>query len=298
MSLLSHSGDEKESLINILRNLGEHSFVEGFVDNLDVDPYTDQTADSQYNELGGGGSPLSIYKYSKEALESIKSHLDSHASGLVHCQIIPMDTAVWQEGWKESFRPIFSNRFVVHPPWDKPNEGDHTSIEIDPGMAFGTGQHETTRLCLNALESLAASTDARDGFLDVGCGSGILGIGAFKLGYKSIYGRDIEDDSIRATLANAHRNNAKIDAAVGSFVQDGEDLKKFDLVMANILGPVLEVLFSDLCRSMKRERGHLIISGITTENEGVFVDLSREYGLTIVARSQMSDWVCYTFTNA
>lgn len=161
--------------------------------------------------------------------------------------------AGWSEAWKNFHRPVRVGDLWVGPPWETPDDGS-VAVVIDPGRAFGTGAHPTTRLC---LELLLAHEPVR--LLDVGCGSGVLAIAAAKLGYSPVVGVDADEAAVEATRSNAGANGVSVD--VGLVDALGSDLPAADLVVANIaLGPV-EQLASRL------ESPELVASGYLVSDE-------------------------------
>jgi ribosomal protein L11 methyltransferase len=162
----------------------------------------------------------------------------------------------WRDGWRAFFKPlVLSTRFGVHPPWTEPLEVPH-AISIDPGMAFGTGSHATTRGVMQALDDLLAAR-APISVLDVGTGSGILAIAAAKLGHR-VLGVEIDETALQNARENVEANGAEVDLQVGSSA-DVEG--RFDLVIANIIAPIL----IDIARpTMARvaPTGDLLLSGV------------------------------------
>jgi ribosomal protein L11 methyltransferase len=138
---------------------GIDEFVEGVMDGLDIDnEYTGPSTRDFYEELGGDLLPVSVYKYSKELLEDLKTQLSNDFPEGVDIAIHSMETSEWLEGWKESFKPIETSRFYIYPPWDDKNiPRGKIPLVVEPGMAFGTGQHATTQIVLRRLEALAAT---------------------------------------------------------------------------------------------------------------------------------------------
>ena len=139
----------------------------------------------------------------------------------------------WQDRWQAFHRPVRVGALWVGPPWERP-PSDALTVVIDPGRAFGTGAHPTTRLCLELLQELEPGP-----LLDVGCGSGVLSIGAALLGYAPVVGVDVEEPAVEATRANAAVNGVEVDARL---VALDEDLPSAAIVVANIslpaVGPV------------------------------------------------------------
>lgn len=202
-----------------------------------------------------------------------------------------VDEADWAEAWKEHFHVLrLGRRLVIKPSWRRHHRrtDDEVVIDLDPGMAFGTGLHPTTRLCLEALEA-RADRGPLGRALDVGCGSGILSIAAVKLGATRAVGVDIDPIAIEATLANARHNRVgkRVRAREGS-VPSGEG--PFDLVLANLIGGLLVELAAPLAKELG-PGGTLIASGIFIDREPE-VRLALEHaGLQLTGRRHETDWV-------
>lgn len=203
--------------------------------------------------------------------------------------------ADWAEAWK-TFFPVLrvGRRLVIRPTWrDHRARTDDVVIALDPGMAFGTGLHPTTRLCLAALEPLV--DDGRlDGarVLDVGCGSGILAMAAIRLGAKAALGVDTDPIAIEATLANGRRNRLgrRIRAREGS-IPTGEP--SFDVVVANLIASVLVTRAPSLFAEL-RPGGSLVASGIFVDREAEVRTAFEAAGLEPTDRSVDGDWVALT----
>jgi ribosomal protein L11 methyltransferase len=201
----------------------------------------------------------------------------------------------WAEAWKAYF-PVLrvGRRLVIRPTWRRHRRApDDVVLALDPGMAFGTGLHPTTRLCLAALESI--SDDGRIDrarILDVGCGSGILAIAAVKLGATDALGVDTDPIAIESTLANARRNRLvrRIRARIGS-LPSGEP--PFDVVLANLIAGVLVPLAGALHDEL-RPGGTLLASGIFIDREGEVRSAFEAVGLVMTDRTDEGDWVALT----
>jgi len=200
--------------------------------------------------------------------------------------------ADWAEAWKAHF-PVMriGRRLVIRPTWlaHEPAPGD-VVLDLDPGMAFGTGLHPTTRLCLAALEEVAerGRLDAAR-VLDVGCGSGILAIAAARLGAASVLGVDTDPIAIEATIANAARNGLadRIVARVGS-LPSGEEAH--DVVLANLIASVLIALAEPLHGEL-RPGGVLLASGIFVDREAEVRSAFAAVDLVVTDRSAEGDWI-------
>ena len=206
----------------------------------------------------------------------------------------------WAEAWKEHF-PVMrvGHRLVIRPTWREHDaaKGD-VVISLDPGMAFGTGLHPTTRLCLALVEDLTAATDsAPDGLLDhasvldVGCGSGILSIAAGLLGARPILGVDTDPLAVETTRRNALLNGLSdiIDARTGSVPLTGDD-RQFDVVLANLIASLLVDLAVPLSYVV-RPGGRLVASGIFRDREPDVRGAFESAGLRILGRKSETDWV-------
>lgn len=200
--------------------------------------------------------------------------------------------ADWAESWKAHFPVVrVGRRLVIRPTWRRHRaEPDDVVVALDPGMAFGTGLHPTTRLCLAALERLA-DRGGLDGasVLDVGSGSGILGIAALKLGASRVLAVDTDPIAVESTTANARRNGLarRIRAREGT-VPTGDG--PFDVVLANLVAGVLVPLASALCGELRPE-GTLLSSGIFADREIEVTAAFEAAGLAVSGRSTEGDWV-------
>ncbi len=195
----------------------------------------------------------------------------------------------WANAWKEHYQPIRVGRqVVVRPPWqDYEPIGEDIVIELDPGMAFGTGTHPSTRLCLLGLED---EIKPGDRVFDIGTGSGILAIAAAKLGAKHIDAIDIEPIAVRSTRENAERNGVEINVAQGSCGPDQPFMGAYDLVLANIIARIL-IDIADCVAGSVKAGGTLILAGIIESREPAVRAAYETLGLAFVRRAQVEDWV-------
>jgi ribosomal protein L11 methyltransferase len=207
----------------------------------------------------------------------------------------------WMEAWKQHYKPILiGQRLVILPAWMDSPDPNRIAIKIDPGMAFGTGTHPTTQLCLELMETLftQSSIETRNSqiAIDVGCGSGILSIAAVKLGAVSALGVDIDAGSIVNARENANTNRVgdELILEVGSVqeILDGRfAFRKGSLVLANILAPVIVRLFDAGLAELITENGSIILSGILQEQAQNVIEAAQAKGLRLNERKQMGDWV-------
>lgn len=194
----------------------------------------------------------------------------------------------WLEAWKTSFTPMRIGAFLVRPTWLEADAASATTIALDPGMAFGTGLHPTTRQCLEAL-SVIEIEGVR--VLDIGTGSGILAIAAAKRGARRVVAVDTDIIAVRAAGENAATNRVDVEVALGS----AADVPgRFDVVVANIVGPVLVAMAADL-RARLDSPGTLLLAGITRESSDAVVAALAEPGVDLVSHDEQGDWSSLLF---
>ena len=189
----------------------------------------------------------------------------ARALEIVGCEAEIKSEEVAEEDWRFSYRRHFKTELVsphilVQPEWER-----LAVIKFDPGLAFGTGRHETTKACLQYIDELAPATnrEPRTSFLDMGCGSGILSIAAAKLGYAPVRGFDVDPDAVAASRENAAKNGVEAEFFRHALGGRGQGpLESADLVVANILGPLLIRFAGEIVPCVKR---HLVVSGILNE---------------------------------
>jgi ribosomal protein L11 methyltransferase len=201
-----------------------------------------------------------------------------------------VDEADWATAWQEHFQVLhLGRRLVIKPSWRRHSRtGDEVVIDLDPGMAFGTGLHPTTRLCLIALEE-RADRGPLGRVLDVGCGSGILSIAAVRLGATRALGLDIDPIAVEATVANARHNRVgkRVRAREGSVPSDEGP---FDTVLANLIAGVLMEIAPDLAAELV-PGGTLVGSGIFIDREAGTRQALEAAGFEVTGRWHESDWV-------
>jgi len=207
----------------------------------------------------------------------------------------------WENNWKQFFKPIkIGDKFLIKPTWEKTENPDNRRIlEIDPGMSFGTGTHETTRLCLETMEKF----DLEDKeVLDLGCGSGILSIGALLLGAKHVNMVDIDANSTRIAKENTDLNGFGEDCYnvyCGNIIEDKTlcdtlGYKKYDIIFANIVADVLKAMSGQFGEFLKDD-GMLIVSGIIIERKQEVEDAIVEKGFEVIKNYSEGSWASISF---
>ncbi len=206
-----------------------------------------------------------------------------------------VDLEDWAEGWKQNFSSFrIGENLVIRPSWEEytPELGE-VVVEIDPGMAFGTGTHETTQLCLEMIAELLKQTDAPQDMLDVGTGSGILALGAAALGCRKIVANDIDPIACNIARENIIKNRYDSRIEISEYLL--EDLPgQHDLVVANILAEE-NVRLRHAFLEHLRPGGWLVLSGILKEKEGLVQDGFADLGLKSFPSRYKDEWVCLLF---
>ncbi len=282
----------KQTLIEWLGKQGIDSFVEGVIDGLDLDYEYTLGEHNFYDEHGGDWAPIILCSFDETYIRGLEKNIQALNLDLsVACKAL--STESWQSGWKDSFPPIFTERFRIYADWEDP-EADKTrwTLFIEPGMAFGTGQHASTQLCLQLLESLYEDEFPFPSkqILDLGTGSGILAIALAKLGAKHLIASDLDPDAVLAAPRNAARNDVNFDVAHAS-LPDG---KKFDLIVANILYKVLAPMLGQIAQALN-DGGSVILSGLIVEQADEMEELALPEGLDLKASVESAGWVAQLF---
>ena len=267
-----------------------------FVDILPDIPEDDGTAYLTFyldEEEDKGTILLNIRK----ELDKMRADLDVGACMIEESQTEDVD---WVNNWKQYFHQFYIDDILVIPSWEKVEEKDSDKlvIHIDPGTAFGTGMHETTQLCIRQLKKYVKDDTM---ILDVGCGSGILGMLALKFGARYSVGTDLDPCAIDATHENMEVNGIRKDqyeVMIGNIiddkaVQDKAGYGKYDIVAANILADVLVPLTPVIVNQMK-PGGIYITSGIIEDKEETVVQAVKAAGLEVLEVNHQGEWVSVT----
>ena len=233
----------------------------------------------------------------RQELEEMRSYLNVGECTIEESQTEDVD---WVNNWKQYFHQFYIDDILVIPSWEnvEAKDSDKMVIHIDPGTAFGTGMHETTQLCIRQLKKYVTEDTE---ILDVGCGSGILGMLALKFGAKHSVGTDLDPCAIDATYENMDNNGISRDqyeVMIGNIiddkaVQDKVGYEKYDIVAANILADVLVPLTPVIIHQMKKG-GIYITSGIIEDKEDVVVEAVTEAGLEVLEVNHQGERVSVT----
>lgn len=233
----------------------------------------------------------------RAVLEEVRGYMDIGESTITESQTEDKD---WINNWKEYFHQFYVDDILIVPSWEEVKEEDKDKmiLHIDPGTAFGTGMHETTQLVIRQLKKFVTKDTQ---MLDVGTGSGILGIVALKLGAAHVVGTDLDPCAIPAVADNKEANDIKdetFDMLIGNIIDDKEvqdtvGYEKYDIVTANILADVLVPLTPVIVNQMKKG-AYYITSGILDVKEEVVVKAVKDAGLQLVEVTHQGEWVSVT----
>ena len=239
----------------------------------------------------------SLLEAVKNELEDMRAYVEVGEGTIEESQTEDVD---WVNNWKKYFHQFYVDDILIIPSWEdvKPSDEDKMVIHIDPGTAFGTGMHETTQLCIRQIRKYTTETTK---ILDVGCGSGILGMLALKFGAEYSVGTDLDPCAIDATYENMENNGVsrdKYEVMIGNIINDKEvqdkvGYDKYDIVAANILADVLVPMTPVVVPAMK-PGGIYITSGIIEEKESVVTDAVKKAGLEVLEVNHQGEWVSVT----
>ena len=259
-------------------------------------------------EADDGVAYLSFYLEPEEDKEKILSEIRQELQEMSsylnvgECRIEESETedVDWVNNWKQYFHQFYVDDILIIPSWEnvKPEDSDKMVIHIDPGTAFGTGMHETTQLCIRQIRKYVTEGTR---ILDVGCGSGILGMLALKFGAAYSVGTDLDPCAIEATYENMEVNGIskeRYEVMIGNIIDDKEVQDKvgygcYDIVVANILADVLVQLTPVIVKQLK-PGGIYITSGIIDDKEQTVVDAVKAAGLEVLDVTYQGEWVCVT----
>lgn len=250
--------------------------------------------DAELEQSYKGVSRIKCYLTDDEAVEAVLARIKAAYPEAVSAYTADED---WENSWRDCYEQIeIGEKLVVVPEWmDAPDNG-RIALRLDPGIAFGTGSHPTTKLCLAALESYAAPGVRA---LDLGCGSGILGIGALLLGAESNTGCDVDPMAPEAAMANAALNGIgedKMRVYAGDILKDASLRRTlgggYQLVLANIVADVI-IALAAYARSFMAQDGVFICSGIIDDRADEVRAALERNGFTVVAHTSEEEWHCY-----
>ncbi len=266
------------------RDLEEQAWEIAHIDLIDEDLLKkDRTKAFVHVYISPEENPLEAVAFLRERLsvEGIKNEIETN-----ECR-----KEEWENNWKQYFHAMpVGEKLLIRPLWEEADPQGRVVLSIEPGLAFGSGTHETTRLCLETLEKYIKEDTT---VLDVGCGSGILSIASLLLGAKKAVGVDIDVLAVKTARENGEVNGFKepeYTVLEGNLTDKVSG--KFDVVVANIVADVIVMFCKDVGAFMKKG-AVFITSGIIDTKEQVVLDAFKKYGFKVIARHSDKGWVCF-----
>lgn len=264
----------------------DHADVYGEIYELNPDDYPDNDIRIKcyFNELVFTDDLEKEIKVSIADVEGINSEILSFSKTIIK-------ESDWENEWKNYFHPFkASERFAIVPSWEEEeydNQDDDLCIKLDPGMAFGTGDHPTTSMCLKHIEEVVHPNHK---VIDVGTGSGILSIACHLLGVKSIKAVDLDDLAIKVAKENFEKNNCEQDILADTGNLLTEETEQYDVIIANILAHIIDLMIEDSYTRLN-DNGYFITSGIIEEKSDEIIEKLKETGYTIEKVLREDGWV-------
>lgn len=299
---LTVNGELAEAVADVLARYAPN----GVVTEQGVDFVNDEDEGTPVGDI-----TVRAYLPADERLEETRQKLEESLFYLGMIQPLPAPVYMpiadqnWMEAWKARYQPIpIGERLIIVPAWLESPDAARLPIKIDPGMAFGTGTHPTTQLCLETIEDYYTKSSIVNRqsqiVIDIGCGSGILSIAALKLGASLALGVDIDPASVQASRENADANGIGEEfilaqGSVAEVLAGQFPLRQAPLVLANILAPVLVRLLEAGLGDLLSPGGMLVMSGILQEQAQTVIEAAQSHGLERTGQRQMGDWVALTF---
>ena len=292
-------GDDPEELCNALAELGvggmsienERDFHDFLENNRACWDYVDEALEESFSGVSRVKFWLSCDAEGEKVLAAVRA-----AGYSVETRVIADED--WENNWKQYYKPLpIGEKLVVVPAWEEQPADGRVALRLDPGLIFGTGSHATTRMCLAALEHCAAAGRT---VLDLGCGSGILGIGALLLGCAHVTGCDIDPKAPEVAAANAALNgfyDDKFTVCAGDILADAGLRRRlgtgYDIVLANIVADVI-IPLAALAPAFLAPGGTFVCSGIIDGREDEVAAALTRAGFTVTAHDTLEEWHCFT----
>ena len=286
---INTSKDKKDIIEGILFDYGIYTTEEissDIVDELDQDEKDWDFIDYPLLNSKEGVFALRVYPENMEDANNLKAELNEKNLG--QCLIEEKDDEDWANNWKKYYKPLeIGEKLAIVPEWEAYDNDKRIVIKINPGMAFGTGTHESTYMCLELLERYVKKDDE---IFDIGCGSGILAIAALKLGAKRALAVDIDDKCIDASHENAGLNKLedKMEIKKGNLLDVVKG--RADLIVSNIIAEIIVDEIKNLKNHMDKG-GIFITSGIIKERRQMVIDALKENGFEIIDELEKNNWV-------
>lgn len=277
--------EDPRDILEMMKSKGDWDFIDSSLINKELDGILIKAYFSESDDL-------------ENIIQEIKSRIDNNPELIADENIVTInvvDDNDWAESWKKYYKPIrIGKNIIIKPSWeDYKLSEDDIMIELDPGMAFGTGTHETTIMCTEALERLVKADDI---VYDIGCGSGILSIVAAKLGASKVVGVDLDELCVKVSNKNIELNNVEdlIEIKNGNLLDVVEG--KADIIVSNIVAEIIAGMTKDL-KEYLNDNGIFITSGIIIDKIELVEKALLENGFKVLDIMKKNEWACIIATN-
>ena len=277
--------EDPRDILEMMKSKGDWDFIDSSLINKELDGILIKAYFSESDDL-------------ENIIQEIKSRIDNNPELIADENIVTInvvDDNDWAESWKKYYKPIrIGKNIIIKPSWeDYKLSEDDIMIELDPGMAFGTGTHETTIMCTEALEKLVKADDI---VYDIGCGSGILSIVAAKLGASKVVGVDLDELCVKVSNKNIELNNVEdlIEIKNGNLLDVVEG--KADIIVSNIVAEIIAGMTKDL-KEYLNDNGIFITSGIIIDKIELVEKALLENGFKVLDIMKKNEWACIIATN-
>lgn len=294
----------KLTVIGKTADLDRISAIMSMLDNgLMIEDYSDFSLNGMYGELVDESIlnadrdtvRVSIFVPEEKNLFEYRSFIDERLSSLgidAEISLEGLNEEDWSEAWKQYYRPVKLGRITIVPAWEKYEaEPSEVIVSMDPGMAFGTGTHETTRLIIREMQKLPLE-GAR--VLDIGTGSGILSICASKLGARECFAYDIDPVAVKVARDNCKTGGCdNITVDTSDLLANVDKTEKYGVCFANIVAEIIIRMLPDLGEYIKSDTP-VILSGIIAPSEAEVTASLEKYGYEVISRATENDWVSLT----
>jgi len=278
--------EDPRDILDMMKSKGDWDFIDSSLINQELEGILIKAYFSEAEDL-------------EEIIKEIKSRIENNPDLISSENIVTisvLDDNDWAESWKKYYKPIrIGKNIIIKPSWEDYNfTVDDVMIELDPGMAFGTGTHETTMMCTEALEKFVKSDDI---VYDIGCGSGILSIVAAKLGASKVVGVDLDELCVKVSNKNIILNNVedRVEIKNGNLLDVIEG--KADIIVSNIIAEVIANMTKDLKEYINND-GIFITSGIIIDKIQLVENALLENGFKILDIIRKNEWACIIATNS
>ncbi|MDO5725296.1 MAG: 50S ribosomal protein L11 methyltransferase [Tissierellia bacterium] len=288
--IIEFSPEYKTEMENFLIESGIESF-----EIIDINAYEDlkpnpkdwNYIDEELLNKNNDNITIKVYFQDDEIIKKDEFLKKLKTKDFLNIEINNIDSEDWENNWKDFFETEkIGKNIIIKPSWEEYTpKAKEIIVELDPGMAFGTGGHETTSMCIELLENYLKKGDT---LYDVGCGSGIISIVAKKLGAKSVLGTDLDSDAIKISRENAKINGVECNFEIGDLLKSQDE--KRDIVVANIFAEILIELINDLDRVLL-PNGYFICSGIIETKKDMVEEKLRDSNFEILDIKKQNEWV-------